>query len=155
MRPQTFPTNPMSQYTNKPKLVTISQPGDYTVRICKIRDEDCTQTQKGDPKIKVLMTTQDGQKINDTFYGSTDGAIKRAFAFVATALCIVPDDKGQMPLKFPGKSAEELRKFLSLAEGKTIKVTVVREDVTFSSGELKTISKVTKFHPIQQEAPNF
>jgi DNA polymerase III sliding clamp (beta) subunit (PCNA family) len=74
---------------------------------------------------------------------------------VATALCIVPDDKGQMPLKFPGKSAEELRKFLSLAEGKTIKVTVVREDVTFSSGELKTISKVTKFHPIQQEAPNF
>jgi hypothetical protein len=145
----------MSQYTNKPKLVTISQPGDYTVRICKIRDEDCTQTQKGDPKIKVLMTTQDGQKINDTFYGSTDGAIKRAFAFVATALCIVPDENGQMPLKFPGKSEAELRKFLSLAEGKTIKVTVVREDVTFSSGELKTISKVTKFHPIQQEAPNF
>jgi hypothetical protein len=140
----------MTDYTNKPKLVTISQPGDYTVRICKIRDEDCTQTQKGDPKIKVLMTTQDGQKINDTFYGSTDGAIKRAFAFVSTAT----QAKG---LKLPGKSTEELREFLSLAEGKTIKVTVVREDVTFSSGELKTISKVTKFHKhsIQQEAPNF
>lgn len=138
----------MSDYSNKPKLVTISQPGDYTVRICKIRDEDCSQTQAGAPKIKVLMTTQDGQKINDTFFGSTDGAIKRAFAFVATAT----QEKG---LKLPGKSAEELRAFLSLAEGKVIKVTVVREDVTFSSGELKTISKVTKFHSIQQEAPNF
>jgi hypothetical protein len=103
----------MSDYTNKPKLVAITQPGDYTVRIRKIRDEDCTATQKGDPKIKVLMTTQDGQKINDTFYGSTDGAIKRAFAFVATAT----QEKG---LKLPGKTTEELRGFLSLAEGKCI-----------------------------------
>jgi hypothetical protein len=103
----------MSNYANKPKLVTISQPGDYTVRICKIRDEDCTQTQAGAPKIKVLMTTQDGQKINDTFFGSTDGAIRRAYAFVATALNIVPDEKGKQPfdstLRLPGKSAEELK----------------------------------------------
>ena len=138
----------MSDYTNKPKLVAITQPGDYTVRIRKIRDEDCTATQKGDPKIKVLMTTQDGQKINDTFYGSTDGAIKRAFAFVATAT----QEKG---LKLPGKTTEELRAFLSLAEGKCIKVTVVQEDVTFSSGEKRTICKVSKFHSIQEEAPNF
>jgi hypothetical protein len=140
----------MNDYSNKPKLVTISQPGDYTVRICKIRDEDCSQTQAGAPKIKVLMTTQDGQKINDTFFGSTDGAIKRAYAFVATAT-------QAKDLKLPGKSADELRGFLGLAEGKSIKVTVVREDVTFSSGELKTISKVTKFHKhsIQQEAPPF
>ncbi len=145
----------MSDYTNKPKLVAITQPGDYTVRIRKIRDEDCTATQKGDPKIKVLMTTQDGLKINDTFFGSTDGAIKRAFAFVATALCVVPDENGRLPLKLPGKSTEELRKFLSLAEGKVIKVTVVQEDVTFSSGEQRTICKVSKFHSIQEEAPNF
>ena len=136
----------MNDYTNKPKLVTITQPGDYQVRICKIRDEDCTQTQKGDPKIKVLMTTTDSQKINDTFFGSTDGAIKRAYAFVSTAT----QAKG---LKLPGKSADELRTFLALAEGKIIKVTVVREDVTFSSGERKTISKVTKFQSIQQDTP--
>jgi hypothetical protein len=145
----------MSDYTNKPKLVAITQPGDYTVRIRKIRDEDCTFTQKQDPKIKVLMTTQDGLKINDTFFGSTDGAIKRAFAFVATALCIVPDENGRLPLKLPGKTTEELRKFLSLAEGKCIKVTVVQEDVTFNSGEKRTICKVSKFHSIQEEAPNF
>lgn len=140
----------MTDYTNKPKLVTITLPGDYIVRICKIRDEDCTDTQKGDPKIKVLMTTQDGQKINDTFYGSTDGAIKRAYAFVATAT-------QAKELKLPAKDKASLRGFLALAEGKSIKVTVVREDVTFSSGELKTISKVTKFqkHTIQQEAPPF
>lgn len=140
----------MNDYSNKPKLVTITQPGDYAVRICKIRDEDCTATQKGDPKIKVLMTTTDGQKINDTFYGSTDGAVKRAYAFVATAT-------QAKELKLPAKDMQSLRGFLALAEGKTIKVTVVREDVTFSSGELKTISKVTKFqkHTIQQEAPPF
>lgn len=140
----------MKDYSNKPKLVTITQPGDYTVRICKIRDEDCSQTQKGDAKIKVLMTTQDGQKINDTFYGSTDGAIKRAFAFVATAT-------QAKELKLPAKDMDSLRGFLALAEGKFIKVTVVREDVTFSSGELKTISKVTKFHKASttQEAPPF
>jgi hypothetical protein len=145
----------MSDYSNKPKLMPITQPGDYTVRIRKIRDEDCTFTQKQDPKIKVLMTTQDGLKINDTFFGSTDGAIKRAFAFVATALCVVPDENGRLPLKLPGKSTEELRKFLSLAEGKCIKVTVVQEDVTFSTGEKRTICKVSKFHSIQEEAPNF
>ncbi len=141
----------MKDYSNKPKLVTITQPGDYTVRICKIRDEDCTQTQKGDAKIKVLMTTQDGQKINDTFYDSTEGALKRAFAFVATAT-------QSKELKLPAKGHGcNLRGFLALAEGKMIKVTVIREDVTFSSGELKTISKVTKFHKadITQEAPPF
>jgi hypothetical protein len=138
----------MNDYSNKPKLVAISQPGDYTVRICKIRDEDCTQTQAGAPKIKVLMTTTDGKKINDTFFGSTDGAIKRAFAFVATAT----QEKG---MKLPGKTTEELRSFLSLAEGKVIKVTVIQEEVTFNSGEQKTICKVSKFHSIQQEAPNF
>lgn len=145
----------MNDYSPKPKLVAITQPGDYTVRIRKIRDEDCTATQAGAPKIKVLMTTQDGLKINDTFFGSTDGAIKRAFAFVATALCLVPGEDGRLPLKFPGKSTEELRKFLSLAEGKVIKVTVVQEEATFSSGEKRIICKVSKFHSIQEEAPNF
>lgn len=139
----------MNDYNPKPKLVTITQPGDYIVRICKIRDDDCTLTQKGDPKIKVLMTTADGQKINDTFYGSTDGAIKRAFAFVATAT-------QAKELKLPAKDMDSIRGFLALAEGKSIKVTVVREDVTFSSGELKTISKVTKFQKhIPEEAPPF
>jgi hypothetical protein len=47
----------------------------------------------------------------------------------------------------PGKSQDELRAFLSQAEGCMLKVTVVQEEVTFSSGEQKVICKVTKFHP--------
>lgn len=141
-----------SNNANKPKLTPITQPGDYVVQVRRIRDEDVSQTQKGDAKIKVLMTTKDSQKINDTFFASTDGALKRAAAFVATAT-------GQK-VGLPVRSAEGLRTFLAKAEGKWLKVSIVQEDVTFSNGETKTICKVTKFHPFTTqvdttESPDF
>lgn len=123
----------------RPKLTTISQPGDYLVKVCKIRDEDVSFTQKNDAKVKVLLTTKDSLKVNDTFFGSTDGALKRAAAFVSTAT--------GKKVGLPGKSQEQLRSFLAQAEGCWLKVTVVQEEVTFSSGEQKVICKVTKFHP--------
>jgi hypothetical protein len=137
---------------NRPKLTAIKTPGDYVVKVCRIRDEDISTTQKGDAKIKVLMTTKDSQKINDTFFASTDGALKRAAAFVGTAT----GDKVGLPVR----SAEGLKSFLAKAEGKWLKVTVVQEDVTFADGITKTICKVTKFHPFTQqvdtnEAPEF
>ena len=137
---------------NKPKLTRITQPGDYVVKVCRITDEDVSQTQKGDAKIKVLMVTKDSQKINDTFFASTDGALKRAAAFVSTAT----GDKVGLPVR----SAEGLRTFLAKAEGKWLKVSVVQEDVTFADGTTKTICKVTKFHPFTSqvdtaEAPDF
>lgn len=138
--------------TNRPKLTAIKSPGDYVVKICRIREDDISQTQKGDAKIKLLMITKDSQKINDTFFASTDGALKRAAAFVATAT----GEKVGLPVR----SAEGLRTFLAKAEGKWIKVTVVKENVTFSDGTNKDVYKVTKFHPfIQQvdtnETPEF
>lgn len=142
----------MSQDNNKTKLVTISQPGDYTVRVCKLRPEDCSLTQKGDPKIKVLMVTEDSLKINDTFFGSTDGALKRAAAFISTAT--------GKKLGLPPKTQEGLFEYLNQAAGSWLKVTVVQEDVTFADGTARRISKVTKFHPAvkitpAQEAPPF
>jgi hypothetical protein len=137
--------------TPRPKLTAISQPGKYIVRVCKIRAEDISQTQKGDPKIKVLLVTKDNQKVNDTFFGSTDGALKRAAAFVSTAT-------GLRNLGLPGRQAEQLQAFLSKAEGKLLQVEVVQEQVTFSSGETKLICKVTKFFPLpapEPETPNF
>jgi len=136
----------MTYYPNnnndKPKLVAIKAAGTYTVRVCKIREEDVTTTQKGDPKIKVLMTTKDGQKINDTFYGSTDGAIKRACAFVSTAT------GKRLPL--PAKDAVSLKAFLDQAVGFWITVQIAKELVTFSSGEAKEICKITKFNTAVQ-----
>jgi hypothetical protein len=123
----------------RPKLTAISSPGEYLVKVCKIRDEDVSFTQKNDAKVKVLLTTKDSTKVNDTFFGSTDGALKRAAAFVGTAT--------GKKVGLPGKSQDELRAFLSQAEGYMLKVTVVQEEVTFSSGEQKLICKVTKFHP--------
>lgn len=128
----------------KPKLVAISTAGTYTVRVCKIRDEDVSATQKGDAKIKVLMTTKDGLKINDTFYGSTDGALKRACAFVSTAT------GKRIPL--PPKDAAGLKAFLDQATGYWITVQIAKELVTFSSGEAKEICKITKFNTAVQPA---
>ena len=141
-----------NQNHNRPKLTAITNPGDYVVKVCRIRDEDISTTQKGDAKIKVLMTTKDSQKINDVFFASTDGALKRAAAFVSTAT-------GQK-VGLPVRSAEGLKSFLSKAEGSWIKVTVVKEDVTFSDGTTKAICKVTKFHAFTQQvdttdAPEF
>lgn len=138
--------------TNRPKLTAITIPGDYVVKVCRIRDEDISTTQKGDAKIKVLMTTKDSQKINDTFFASTDGALKRAAAFVGTAT--------GLKVGLPVRSAEGLKSFLAKAEGSWIKVSVVQEDVTFADGTTKTICKVTKFHPFTQQvnttdAPEF
>jgi hypothetical protein len=138
--------------TNRPKLTAITNPGDYVVKVCRIRDEDISQTQKGDAKIKVLMTTKDSQKINDVFFASTDGALKRAAAFVSTAT-------GQK-VGLPVRSADGLKSFLAKAEGSWLKVTVVKESVTFSDGTTKDICKVTKFHSFTQqvdttEAPEF
>jgi hypothetical protein len=135
----------MSQDTNKTKLVSISQPGDYTVRACKLRPEDCSLTQKGDPKIKVLMVTEDSLKINDTFFGSTDGALKRAAAFVSTAT--------GKKLGLPPKTQQGLFDYLNQAAGSWLKVTVVQEDVTFADGNTRRISKVTKFSPAVKIAP--
>lgn len=132
---------------NTPKLVSIKEPGDYTVRIRRIRDEDVSQTQKGDPKIKVLLTTADSQKINETFFGSTDGALKRIVAFVSIAT-------GEKNLPTPPKDAESLRKFLAKAEGKFIKVSVIKKEVTFKSGEKQMICSVTRFAPFEQ-SPEF
>jgi hypothetical protein len=129
--------------TNRPKLTAIKTPGDYVVKICRIRDDDISQTQKGDAKIKLLMITNDSQKINDTFFASTDGALKRAAAFVATAT----GEKVGLPVR----SAEGLRTFLAKSEGKWIKVTVIKENVTFSDGTNKDVYKVTKFHPFIQQ----
>ncbi len=142
----------MNDNANKPKLVTISQPGEYTVRACKVRPEDCSKTQKGDPKIKVLMVTEDSQKINDTFFGSTEGALKRAAAFVCTAT--------GKKMGLPPKDEQGLFDYLNKAAGCWLKVTVVQEDVTFADGTTKTICKVTKFHPFTSqvdttEAPDF
>lgn len=142
----------MSQENNKPKLVTISQPGDYTVRACKLRPEDCSKTQKGDPKIKVLMVTEDSLKINDTFFGSTEGALKRAAAFVSTAT--------GKKVGLPPRDEQGLFEYLNKAAGSWLKVTVVQEDVTFADGMTRRISKVTKFAPAvriapAQEAPPF
>lgn len=130
---------------DKPKLVAIKTAGIYTVRVCKIRDEDVTATQKGDPKIKVLMTTKDGQKINDTFYGSTDGALKRASAFVSVAT------GKRLPL--PPRDAAGLKAYLEQAVGFYISVQVASEMVTFNSGETKEIYKITKFNTAVQAAP--
>ena len=113
------------------------------MKVCKIRDEDVSFTQKNDAKVKVLLTTKDSTKVNDTFFGSTDGALKRAAAFVGTAT--------GKKVGLPGKSQDELRAFLSQAEGCWLKVTVVQEEVTFSSGEQKVICKVTKFHPFTNQ----
>lgn len=135
----------MTQDANKTKLIPITQPGDYTVRVCKIRPEDCSLTQKGDPKIKVLMTTADSLKINDTFFGSTDGALKRAAAFVSTA--------SGKKLGLPPKTQQGLLDYLSQATGFWLKVAVVQEDVTFADGTTRTISKVTKFAPAVNTAP--
>lgn len=142
----------MENPPNKPKLISISQPGEYTVRACKLRPEDCTLTQKGDPKIKVLMVTDDSLKINDTFFGSSDGALKRAAAFVSIAT-------GKQ-LGLPPKTQEGLFEYLNQAAGSWLKVTVVQEDVTFADGVTRRISKVTKFAPAikiapAQEAPPF
>jgi len=136
----------------KPKLTAITIPGDYVVKVCRIRDEDISTTQKGDAKIKVLMTTKDSQKINDTFFASTDGALKRAAAFVGTAT--------GLKVGLPVRSAEGLKSFLAKAEGSWIKVSIIQEDVTFADGTTKTICKVTKFHPFTQQvnttdAPEF
>ena len=136
----------------KPKLVTISQPGEYTVRACKVRAEDCSLTQKGDPKVKVLMVTEDNLKINDTFFGSTEGALKRAAAFVSTAT--------GKKLGLPPKTQQGLFDYLNQAAGSWLKVMVVQEDVTFADGTARRISKVTKFAPAvkiapAQEAPPF
>ena len=139
------------EHNEKPKLVRISTPGTYAVRVCRVRDEDISTTQAGAPKIKVLMVTKDSQKITDTFFGSTDGALKRAAAFVSTAT----QQKG---LGLPGREADALRAFLDKAAGKWLKVEVIQEEVTFSSGEQKQLCKVTKFHPlveIQDSAPPF
>ena len=127
----------------RPKLTAISSPGEYLVKVCKIRDEDVSFTQKNDAKVKVLLTTKDSTKVNDTFFGSTDGALKRAAAFVGTAT--------GKKVGLPGKSQDELRAFLGQAEGCWLKVTVVQEEVTFSSGEHKVICKVTKFHPFTNQ----
>ena len=127
----------------RPKLTAISSPGEYLVKVCKIRDEDVSFTQKNDAKVKVLLTTKDSTKVNDTFFGSTDGALKRAAAFVGTAT--------GKKVGLPGKSQDELRAFLGQAEGCWLKVTVVQEEVTFSSGEQKVICKVTKFHPFTNQ----
>lgn len=135
----------MSQDNNKTKLVTISQPGEYTVRVCKLRPEDCSLTQKGDPKIKVLMVTEDSQKINDTFFGSTEGALKRAAAFVSTAT--------GKKLGLPSKTQEGMFDYLNQAAGSWLKVAVVQEDVTFADGTTRRISKVTKFAPAVKTAP--
>ena len=35
---------------NRPKLTAIKTPGDYVVKVCRIRDEDISTTQKGDAK---------------------------------------------------------------------------------------------------------
>ena len=131
----TYPNN----NSPRPKLTAISSPGEYLVKVCKIRDEDVSFTQKNDAKVKVLLTTKDSQKVNDTFFGSTDGALKRAAAFVGTAT--------GKKVGLPGRSQDELRAFLSQAEGCWLKVTVVQEEATFSSGEKKMSCKVTKFHP--------
>lgn len=139
------------EHNEKPKLVRISNPGTYAVRVCRVRDEDISTTQAGAPKIKVLMVTKDSQKITDTFFGSTDGALKRAAAFVSTAT----QQKG---LGLPGRDADGLRAFLDKAAGKWLKVEVIQEEVTFNSGEQKLMCKVTKFHPlveIQDSAPPF
>lgn len=129
----------------KPKLVAISTAGTYTVRVCKIRDEDVSATQKGDAKIKVLMTTKDGLKINDTFYGSTDGALKRAAAFVNVAT------GKKLPL--PPREAAGLKAYLDQATGYWITVQIAKEPVTFSNGETKEICKITKFNTAVQPTP--
>lgn len=126
--------------SNKAKLVTIKEPGDYIVCVRRIRDEDVSATQNGDPKIKVLLTTRDSQKINETFFGSTDKAISRIVAFVAIAT-------KESNLPTPAKDAQSLRSFLSKAEGKLIKVSVVKKEVTFKSGERAEICSVTRYHP--------
>ena len=143
-----------NNYSNndKPKLTAISSPGDYLVKVCKIRPDDISFTQKGDAKVKVLLTTKDSTKVNDTFFGSTDGALKRAAAFVSTAT--------GKKVGLPGKSQDELSAFLSQAAGCWLKVTVIQEEVTFSSGEKKLICKVTKFHSFTNQvnttdAPDF
>jgi hypothetical protein len=129
------------EFTPKPKLTAITQPGDYVVCVRRIRDEDVSHTQNGDPKIKVLLTTSDNQKINETFFGSTDGALQRISAFVGIA---TKQNMGKPP-----RDAEGLRQFLSQAEGKLIKVSVVKKDVTFKSGETRTMCVVTRFMPFE------
>jgi hypothetical protein len=134
------------EFTPKPKLTAITQPGDYVVIVRRIRDEDVTETQKKDPKIKVLLTTADNQKINETFFGSTPKALGRAQAFVSCAT------KERVAL--PPRDAKGLRDFLSKAEGKMLKVSVVEDEVTFSSGEKKMICKVVRYHPFDP-SPEF
>lgn len=141
----------MEYKNDKPKLTRIETPGTYGVRVCKIRDDDVSTTQAGAPKIKVLLVTKDSQKITETFFGSTDGALRRVAAFVGVAC----QQKG---LGLPPRDSDGLRAYLDKAAGRWLKVDVVQEEVTFSSGEKKMLCKVTKYHPlveVKDSAPPF
>ena len=130
---------------NKPKLQPISKPGRYSVRICKLREEDIGLTSKNDPKVRVLMVTNDSQKINDLFYASTPGALKRAAAFVGIAL--------GKPVGMPPKDKDGFAAFIGQAEGKVIAVEVIEVNETWQDGSEHIVRKVSRFESLQEGPP--
>jgi hypothetical protein len=127
---------------NKPKLVPIAQPGRYSVRICKLREEDIGVTSKGDAKVRVLLVTNDNQKINELFYASTDGALKRAAAFVNTAT----GKRGGLPPKDQAAFAA----YIGQAEGKVIAIDVIEVNETWKDGSEHIVKKVSRFASLQE-----
>ena len=132
----------MSQY-EKTKLTKLTQPGEYTVKICKIQDKDVGLTKAGAPKVRILMTTQDGLAINDSFYASTPGAMKRAAAFVATAT--------GKKLPMPTQDADQFRSYIEQACHRFITITVVEEMETWTDGSQRMVTKVSRFKALQQQ----
>lgn len=125
----------------KQKLRAITTPGEYNVRVCNIKPTDIGQTKKGDPMVKLLMTTQDGQAINERFFASTDGALRRAAAFVSVAT--------GKKMALPPKDAESFAMFIGKASGNVIRVLVEQKEETWSDGSVRQVLKIAKFMPIQ------
>jgi hypothetical protein len=125
----------------KKKLRAITTPGEYNVRICNIKPDDVGQTKKGDPMVRLLMTTQDGQAINERFFASTDGALRRAAAFVSVAT--------GKKMALPPKDAESFAMFIGKASGNVIRVLVEQKEETWTDGTTKQVMKIARFMPIQ------
>lgn len=131
--------------SNKQKLMPIAQPGRYTVRVCKLREDDIGVTSKGDVKVRVLLVTNDSQKINELFYASTEGALKRAAAFVNTAT----GKRGGLP----PKDRDGFAAFIGQAEGKIIAIDVIEVNETWKDGSQHIVRKVSRFASLQEGQP--
>jgi len=132
----------MTTENNKQKLIPIAKPGRYSVRVCKLREEDIGVTSKGDAKVRVLLVTSDSQKINELFYASTDGALKRAAAFVNTAT-------GKRA-GLPPKDQAEFAAFIGQAEGKVIAIDVIEVMEKWKDGTERLVRKVSRFASLQE-----